>query len=113
MKSPEQVLKEIRQLQEKLPAALQQKVGNVFLGGVPGLAKAQKAKAEPDTPWEDEVYIQITDWLNTSSDPVATYFKKNKALFDQLAKELHGETNNDQNNNDDDPFAEGNYIRRA
>mgnify|MGYP003350367844 CR=1 FL=1 len=33
--------------------------------------------------------------------------------LDQLAKELHGETNNDQNNNDDDPFAEGNYIRRA
>ena len=88
MKSPEQVLKEIRQLKEKLTPDLQKKVGNVFLGGVPGLAKAQKAKAEPDTPWEDEVYIQITDWLNTSSDPVATYFKKNKALFDQLAKEF-------------------------
>ena len=96
MKSPEQVLKEIRQLQEKLPAALQQKVGNVFLGGSTGrsgddLAKVQGAKvpkgagvAEPNTKWEDDLYIKITDWLNQSDDATAKYFKENKALFDQL-----------------------------
>ena len=33
--------------------------------------------------------------------------------LDRLAKELHGEVDNDQNLDDDDPFAEGNYIRRA
>ena len=33
--------------------------------------------------------------------------------LDRLEKELHGEVDNSQNNNDDDPFAEGNYIRRA
>jgi Protein of unknown function (DUF3073) len=32
--------------------------------------------------------------------------------LERLAKELHGELDTD-NNNDDDPFAEGNYIRRA
>jgi hypothetical protein len=32
--------------------------------------------------------------------------------LERLAKELHGELDND-NQNDDDPFAEGNYIRRA
>lgn len=33
--------------------------------------------------------------------------------LDRLEKELHGEVDTNQNNNDDDPFAEGNYIRRA
>ncbi len=32
--------------------------------------------------------------------------------LERLAKELHGEVDTD-NKNDDDPFAEGNYIRRA
>mgnify|MGYP000443902339 FL=1 len=32
--------------------------------------------------------------------------------LERLAKELHGEVDTD-NQNDDDPFAEGNYIRRA
>ena len=32
--------------------------------------------------------------------------------LERLAKELHGEIDTD-NQNDDDPFAEGNYIRRA
>ena len=32
--------------------------------------------------------------------------------LERLAKELHGELDNDSQN-DDDPFAEGNYIRRA
>jgi Protein of unknown function (DUF3073) len=32
--------------------------------------------------------------------------------LERLAKELHGELDTD-NQNDDDPFAEGNYIRRA
>lgn len=31
----------------------------------------------------------------------------------KLADELHGEAKNDDNLDDDDPFAEGNYIRRA
>jgi len=32
--------------------------------------------------------------------------------LERLAKELHGEIDTD-NQNDDDPFADGNYIRRA
>ncbi len=32
--------------------------------------------------------------------------------LERLAKELHGEIDTDDQN-DDDPFAEGNYIRRA
>jgi hypothetical protein len=31
----------------------------------------------------------------------------------KLADELHGELDNSNNGDDDDPFAEGNYIRRA
>jgi len=100
MKSPEQVLKEIRQLKEKLTPDLQKKVGNVFLGGTTGrsgdsLAKVQGAKiprgadvAEPNTKWEDDLYIKITDWLNQSDNATAEYFKKNKGLLDQLAKEF-------------------------
>jgi len=95
LQSPEQVIKEIKQLQEKLPAALQQKVGNVFLGGNWKIAKAQGAKipkgvdvAEPDTEWEEDLYEKLENWVNTSSDPVAQYFKKNKELLDQLSKEF-------------------------
>ena len=33
--------------------------------------------------------------------------------IDRLAKELHGDTQNQQNQDDDDPFAEGNYIPRS
>ncbi len=33
--------------------------------------------------------------------------------LDRLAKELHGEVEPEQNTDDDDPFAEGNYIPRA
>lgn len=33
--------------------------------------------------------------------------------LESLEKELHGEVENNKNNDDDDPFAEGNYIRRA
>jgi hypothetical protein len=32
---------------------------------------------------------------------------------EKLARELHGELSNQENNDDEDPFAEGNYIRRA
>jgi len=32
---------------------------------------------------------------------------------EKLARELHGELSNQDNNDDEDPFAEGNYIRRA
>ena len=31
----------------------------------------------------------------------------------KLADELHGELDNSNNGDDEDPFAEGNYIRRA
>ncbi len=31
----------------------------------------------------------------------------------KLAAELHGEVDRQDNSDDDDPFAEGNYIRRA
>ena len=33
--------------------------------------------------------------------------------LDRRAKELHGDVPNQQNQDDDDPFAEGNYIPRA
>lgn len=33
--------------------------------------------------------------------------------LERLSKELHGEVPREQNENDDDPFAEGNYIARA
>ena len=33
--------------------------------------------------------------------------------LDRLAKELHGEVDNSQNRDEDDPVAEGNYIPRA
>jgi len=33
--------------------------------------------------------------------------------LDRLTKELHGYVPNQQSNDDDDPFAEGNYIPRA
>lgn len=32
---------------------------------------------------------------------------------EKLARELHGELSNHDNNDDEDPFAEGNYIPRA
>ena len=33
--------------------------------------------------------------------------------LESLAKELHGDPAQDPDKSDDDPFAEGNYIRRA
>ena len=33
--------------------------------------------------------------------------------LDRLAKELHGEDSSNKSSDDDDPFAEGNYIPRA
>jgi len=33
--------------------------------------------------------------------------------LDRLAKELHGEPDPQKDRDDDDPFAEGNYIPRA
>lgn len=33
--------------------------------------------------------------------------------LDRLAKELHGEDSASKSRDDDDPFAEGNYIPRA
>jgi len=33
--------------------------------------------------------------------------------LERLSKELHGEVSQEHNENDDDPFAEGNYIARA
>ena len=33
--------------------------------------------------------------------------------LEQLAKELHGEVDDSKNNDDLDPFADGNYIKRV
>ncbi|CAB4911309.1 unannotated protein [freshwater metagenome] len=33
--------------------------------------------------------------------------------LDRLAKELHGEEKNQQSQEEDDPYADGNYIPRA
>jgi hypothetical protein len=33
--------------------------------------------------------------------------------LDRLAKELHGEEKTQQNDEDDDPYADGNYVPRA
>jgi hypothetical protein len=33
--------------------------------------------------------------------------------LDRLAKELHGEDSSNKSGDDEDPFAEGNYIPRA
>jgi hypothetical protein len=33
--------------------------------------------------------------------------------LDRLAKELHGDAPRNENRDDEDPFAEGNYIPRA
>ena len=33
--------------------------------------------------------------------------------LDRLAKELHGDAPKSENHDDEDPFAEGNYIPRA
>ena len=33
--------------------------------------------------------------------------------LDRLAKELHGEDKNQQSQEDDDPYADGNYIPRT
>ena len=33
--------------------------------------------------------------------------------LERLSKELHGEVKNSGEDNNDDPFAEGNYIARA
>ena len=33
--------------------------------------------------------------------------------LERLAKELHGELSSEDENDNDDPFAEGNYIPRA
>ena len=88
MKSLKQVLKELRQLKEELPANLKAKVGNVFLGGTDVIAKAQKAKKEPNTPWEMDLEDHIGAWVSSSSDELAKYFKDNKSTLDQIAKEF-------------------------
>lgn len=89
MKSPEEVLKEIYQLQEKLPADLQKKVGNVFLGGDTKIAKAQGANAtEPNTEWEEDLSWKLNQWVNSSEDETAEYFRNNKSLLNKLAKEF-------------------------
>ncbi len=95
MKSPKQLLKELRLLKEKLTPALQQKVGNLFLGANDKIVRAQGAKvprdgsdAEPDTEWEEDLNDRISTWLNSSEEEEAEYFRKNKKLLDQLAVEF-------------------------
>ena len=95
MKSLEQILTELKLLQEKLPADLQKKVGNVLFGDNEDVAKLQGVKTpkgfdspETNTPWEDDLYDSIRGWVDSSDNVLAKYFKKNKALLDQLAKEF-------------------------
>jgi len=64
------------------------KVGDVFLGGTGAIAKAQKAKKEPNTPWEMDLEDHIGAWVSSSSDELAKYFKDNKSTLDQIAKEF-------------------------
>lgn len=94
-KSLAQILTELRTLQEKLPADLQKKVGNVFLGGDADIARLQGVKTpkgfdypEENTAWEDALQGNIKKWLDNSDARVAKYFEKNKALLNQLAKEF-------------------------
>ena len=89
------ILNELGTLQEKLPADLQKKVGNVFLGGNWKIAKAQGIKrippdgvVEPNTKWESDLFDKIDSWTMSSSVTLAKYFRKNKGLLDQLAKEF-------------------------
>jgi hypothetical protein len=94
MRTPEQVLEYLRQLKEKLTPSLQKKVGNVLFGDDDDIAKLQGVKipkddvAEPNTKWESELYRKIQYWTNSSQGSLAKYFKKNKELLDQLAKEF-------------------------
>lgn len=100
LQNPNKVLQLIREsfLNETLPAALQKKVGNVLFGDKAWSAKIQGAKvniktdkgfiAEPNTEWESELYDKIRGWTFSSSDTLAKYFKKNKALLDTLAQEF-------------------------
>lgn len=85
----------MKNLQEKLSADLQDKVGNVFLGGNADIAKLQGVKTpkgfeypEENTAWENTLQNNIEAWLEVSSPRVAKYFEKNKALLDQLVKEF-------------------------
>lgn len=100
LQNPNKVLQLIREslLNEALPATLQKKVGNVLFGDKAWSAKIQGAKvnvktdkglvAEPNTKWESELYNKIRGWTFSSSDVLAKYFKKNKALLDTLAQEF-------------------------
>jgi hypothetical protein len=95
MKSSEQILKELRLLAEKLPTDLQKKVGNVLFGDNEYISKLQGVKipkgfdsAEINTKWEDDLYEKISKWIKISSNPVASYFAKNKSLLDTLTKEF-------------------------
>ena len=40
-------------------------------------------------------------------------YNSQEMVLDRLAKELHGETPTQQSQDDEDPYAEGNYIPRA
>jgi hypothetical protein len=40
-------------------------------------------------------------------------YKSQEMDLDRLAKELHGEDSSNKSRDEDDPFAEGNYIPRA
>lgn len=91
MKSVSQILKEVRALHEKLPAALQKKVGDVLFGELPPAVLLQKAPLNPieiNQPWEDDLYWQINQWVGSSETKTANYFAKNKELLKTLAKEF-------------------------
>ena len=94
-RTPKQVLEYLKQLKEKLTPDLQKKVGNVLFGDNKYISKLQGVKipkgfdsAEINTEWENDLLDKISFWTKISSNPVASYFAKNKSLLDTLAKEF-------------------------
>jgi len=89
------ILNELGTLQEKLPADLQKKVGNVLFGGNWKIAKLQGVRTpkgfeypEENTTWESDLLDKLDAWTRSSSDTLAKYFMKNKELLNRLAKEF-------------------------
>ena len=94
-RTPEQVLEYLRKLQEKLTPDLRKKVGDVLFGSDDRITKLQGVRiprdgseAEPNTDWEDKLFIDIQYWTDYPGNQVAKYFKQNKELLGRLAKEF-------------------------
>jgi hypothetical protein len=91
----------LKELLEKLSPAIKAKVGDKVMGDPDGygmtdqklriIAKLQGLSAtkldEPNTKWEDDLITKLNTWVGESDNVIANYFKKNKDIFKQLAKE--------------------------